>query len=248
MERFTIFRSQYECFKCCTPEIRLELSDAMFAYAFEGKEPEFKNKMSEAVWLAMLPVIKTSLRQSQNGSKSKKKQDQGKSKGQDHEEVAVELPKDLEIESENTPSFKVEYSKVKSLWDSICGESFGMIHKLTDSRKQKIRIRALEIEKSGAEYLTAFEKIFTLMANSRFMSGNNNRGWKPTFDWIIENDKNYVKVLEGNYNNNNTEQYDSRRLSEHAAEESFYSKQSQLATAMLLQDGDLGLVGEAQDD
>lgn len=242
MERFTIFRSQYECFKRCTPEIRLELSDAMFAYAFEGKDPEFKNPMSEAVWLAMLPVINTSLRQSQNGSKSKKKQDNGKDK-----DVALEPTKESDEEIDNTPSFKVEYLKVKSLWDSICGSSFGMIHKLTDSRKQKIRIRALEIEKSGAEYLTTFEQIFNIMANSRFMSGNNNRGWKPTFDWIIENDKNYVKVLEGNYNNN-TEQYGSRRLSEHAAEESFYNQQSRIATSMLLQDGDCGLVGEAQDD
>ena len=49
MERFTIFRSQYESLKCCTPEIRLELADAMFAYAFDGKEPVFKDKMSDGI-------------------------------------------------------------------------------------------------------------------------------------------------------------------------------------------------------
>lgn len=237
MERFTVFKSQYECFKRCTPEIRLELSDAMFAYAFEGKEPEFKDKMSEAVWLAMLPIIKTSLRQSQNGSKSKKDQ-----------KVKLDTTKDPEEEADNKASFKVDYVKIKTLWDNICGSSMGMIHKLTDNRKSKIRIRALEIEKSGSEYIPTFEKIFTLMANSSFMNGNNNRGWKPTFDWIIENDNNYVKVLEGLYINNNTEQHGSRRLSERTAEESFYGQQSRIATTMLLQDGDCGLVGEAQDD
>ena len=251
MERFTIFRSQYECFKCCTPEIRLELSDAMFAYAFEGKEPVFKDKMSEAVWIAMLPVIQTSLRQSMNGSKNKKRQDRNKDSSQDivnNEEVVVELPKQSVEENTNTPSFIVEYAKVKTLWENICGSSMGMIHKLTDSRKKKIRVRALEIEKSFGDYLVIFEKIFNLMADSSFMNGNNDRGWKPSFDWIIENDKNYVKVLEGKYNNNNTEQHGSRRLSERTAEESFYDKQSRIATSMLLQDGDCGLAGETQDD
>lgn len=263
MERFTIFRSHYESLKRCTPEIRLELYDAMLGYAFDGKEPEFKNGMAEALWIAILPVIQNSIKQAQNGSKPKPRtntlsnqteskpnpsQIQNESKSDPNKEEEVEV----ENEKENT-TLKVDYGKVKDLWDSICGGSLGKIHKMTESRKNKIKIRAHEFEKSGSDYLAAFENIFTMIMQTDFLLGNNNRSWKANFDWIIENDQNYVKVLEGRYiysrsNQQTLEQYGSRRLSERATEEYFFNQQSQLATAMLLQDGDNGLVGSAQDD
>ena len=34
------------------------------------------------------------------------------------------------------------------------------------------------------------------------MSGDNDRGWKASFDWLLENDSNIMKVLEGNYPKN----------------------------------------------
>lgn len=262
MERFTIFRSHFESLKCCTPEIRLELYDAMLGYAFDGKEPEFKNSMSKALWIAILPVIQISIKQAQNGSKPKprnkpnniqteSKQNpseiQTKTKGEPNKE------KEVEIEKETISTMKVDYGKVKDLWDSICGLSFGKIQKLTDSRKAKIKIRAHEFEKSGNDYLEMFERIFRIAADNDFLVGNNNHNWKANFDWFIENDKNYVKVLEGRYNKKtldtqSVKEHVCRRLSERATEESFFNQQSQLATAMLLQDGDNGLVGSAQDD
>lgn len=260
MERFTIFRSHFEALKCCTSEIRLELYDAMFGYAFEGIEPEFKDGMAKALWIAILPVIQNSIKQAQNGSKPKPRnkpnQIQTESKSNPNEiqaESKDEPIKEVEVENEKeTTTLKVDYSKVKSLWDSICGAAFGKIHKMTETRKTKIKIRANEFEKSGTDYLVAFEQLFNMMATNDFLRGINNRNWKASFDWIIENDQNYVKVIEGRYDNmsnpQNIEQYGSRRLSERTAEESFYGKQSRIATAMLLQDGNSGLVGEAQDD
>jgi len=35
------------------------------------------------------------------------------------------------------------------------------------------------------------------MSKSPFLTGD---GWKVSFDWLIENDTNYLKTLEGNYN------------------------------------------------
>lgn len=262
MERFTIFRSHFESLKCCTPEIRLELYDAMLGYAFEGKEPEFNDNMAKALWIAILPVIQNSIKQAQNGSKPKPRTKpdniQNESK-KNPEEIQTESKsdpnKEVEVENEiekETTTLKVDYIKVNELWDSICGNLFGKIRKMTETRKTKIKIRANEFEKSGTDYLVMFEQLFNLMADSDFLRGINNRNWKASFDWIIENDQNYVKVLEGRYGNKinpqNIEQYGSRRLSERATEESFYQHQSQLATEMLLQDGDNGLVGSAQDN
>jgi hypothetical protein len=60
-----------------------------------------------------------------------------------------------------------------------------------ESRKRKISSRVRE---------TAFDfpAILEKANNSAFLSGGS--GWTATFDWLIENDSNYVKVLEGNYN------------------------------------------------
>lgn len=40
------------------------------------------------------------------------------------------------------------------------------------------------------------------MNKSSFLRGDNGQQWKATFDWLFENGKNWVKVLEGNYDDN----------------------------------------------
>ena len=41
-----------------------------------------------------------------------------------------------------------------------------------------------------------------MASESDFLSGENDRGWKATFDWLIR-PKNFIKVVEGNYSNSN---------------------------------------------
>lgn len=207
MERFTIFRSHFESLKRCTPEIRLEVLDAMLGLAFEGKEPEFKDSMAEAIWIAIRPVVQLSIKQAQNGSRPKpriKQEDTKAEVSQNPDEIQTETKtepnEEVGVEIETTSTLKVDYGRVKELWDSICGDVLGRILKMTESRKQKIKTRAIEFEKSGSDYLATFEHIFRLAAQCDFIIGNNNRNWKANFDWFIENDKNYVKVLEGRYN------------------------------------------------
>ena len=40
------------------------------------------------------------------------------------------------------------------------------------------------------------------IAKYPFLLGENKSGWKISFDWIISNDNNYLKILEGKYGNN----------------------------------------------
>ena len=59
-------------------------------------------------------------------------------------------------------------------------------------------------EMGGAEKaLEILKGIFQKMESSAFLKGDNKRGWKASFDWLFENDKNWVKVWEGNYDSNN---------------------------------------------
>lgn len=68
------------------------------------------------------------------------------------------------------------------------------ILRLSDKRKQKIRVR---LEEMGSTEV--LEQVFQKIAASKFLTGDNHTGWKASFDWIFENESNWVKVIEGNY-------------------------------------------------
>ena len=66
------------------------------------------------------------------------------------------------------------------------------VRDISQSRRKKYQTRSQE---SSFDFLKILEKIKT----SAHLKGDNQQGWKVTFDWILENDKNYLKILEGNY-------------------------------------------------
>jgi hypothetical protein len=49
--------------------------------------------------------------------------------------------------------------------------------------------------------LQEWQEIFRIMIATPFLCGSNDRDWKADFDWIIANDGNAGKVLEGKYKN-----------------------------------------------
>ena len=108
----------------------------------------------------------------------------------------------------NNTYVKNEFSRlceeIKNKWIKIACEYklSGTQLKITDKRKRVIN--NLLKEYSVEEVLQAMEKIRT----SNFLQGNNKTGWQIAFDWFI-NKSNFLKVLEGNYddkaNSNNSE-------------------------------------------
>jgi hypothetical protein len=74
--------------------------------------------------------------------------------------------------------------------------SLPKVTKLNDSRKEKIRLR-LEETPSPRHWI----RIIRAVEASDFLSGRNGRWTHCSFDWLLTNDSNHVKVLEGNYDN-----------------------------------------------
>ncbi len=114
-----------------------------------------------------------------------------------------QLKKDSPEKSETTsppPSrekdAEVDFKKVIELYHENC-QSFPRVFKLSDARKAKIRIR---LEEMKNDY-SVLEKIFKKMGDSKFLKGDNKNGWKASFDWVFENERNWVKIIEGNYDN-----------------------------------------------
>lgn len=90
----------------------------------------------------------------------------------------------------------VDFNAIVAMYHAEC-PSFPRIVKVSEARKAKIRIR-LEEMKGDLEII---KKVFQKLETSKFCRGDNKNGWKASFDWIFENEKNWVKVYEGNYDN-----------------------------------------------
>lgn len=65
---------------------------------------------------------------------------------------------------------------------------------LSASRKAKLAKRMKE-EYFRLNWREAIDKI----ASTPFLTGDNDRKWRASFDWFIENDSNYIKAVEGIY-------------------------------------------------
>ena len=74
------------------------------------------------------------------------------------------------------------------------------IIKLSDNRKNKIKSRL----KKDTDFETHFKICLQKIKDSDWLSGRSG-DWKASFDWLIDNDNNYMKVLEDNYKNNKAE-------------------------------------------
>jgi len=75
--------------------------------------------------------------------------------------------------------------------------SLPKVLKLSDKRRMKIRVR---FEEMSFNYDT-LQQVFDKAEASNFLRGDNARGWRADFDWIFSNSTNWLKILEGKYDN-----------------------------------------------
>jgi hypothetical protein len=92
------------------------------------------------------------------------------------------------------PEFLTPYLDIWNL--SIKGTKLSRADTPSDARLQKIRTRL-------KEPAFDFVKILTEIKSSKYLRGEmeSERKWKVDFDWIIENEKQYVRIIEGRYRN-----------------------------------------------
>lgn len=87
---------------------------------------------------------------------------------------------------------RVDYAKVVELYHATC-KSFPRIRGLMGQRKAKVKQRLAEMGGS----LDTLAEVFRKMEASDFMKAG---GW-ASFDWVFANSQNWMKILEGNYDN-----------------------------------------------
>jgi len=109
---------------------------------------------------------------------------------------SLELGKDIEDAVIANDNFnRINYTEIKEHWNSK--KELPAIRNLSSKRKEKIKLRIEE--NSIDDFKLAIDKL----ADSKFATGKiadkNGRTWKADIDWLIVNDNNIVKVLEGKY-------------------------------------------------
>lgn len=110
-------------------------------------------------------------------------------------DIDVSTPSDTDVTYNNT-SINNKNNIYKSLIDFYNDKNiFPKLLKLTDTRKRKIDAR---IKEQGYDNII---KAIDIASKSDFLIGKNERSWKMDFDWLISNDTNIVKILEGKYSN-----------------------------------------------
>lgn len=83
-------------------------------------------------------------------------------------------------------------------WNEICAsEGLPAVQDLTNGRRAKIRSRLKKYP-----VLQFWEKVFHGIIHSPYLMGKKRKEgdtWKPDIDWLIRNDENPLKVVEGKY-------------------------------------------------
>ena len=116
-----------------------------------------------------------------------------------NETTLPDINTDIETDSNSTVSkdtvCQTGVRRVMEQWNSLAGYGIKPVSSINPKTKRydmlRARIRSYGLEK----VLEAIENI----KNSGFLCGNNRSGWAITFDWFVR-PNNFIKVLEGNYN------------------------------------------------
>jgi len=88
----------------------------------------------------------------------------------------------------------IDYNEIVKIFNLTKHSNISEVQKLTDKRKKMINSILADFELSDIG--DAFKKV----SESDFLNGKNGNGWTANFDWIF-NKNNFIKILEGNYDN-----------------------------------------------
>lgn len=109
-------------------------------------------------------------------------------------EVEVDEESRVPVKS-GKPTVRVDYNRYIAHFNDNCPR-LSKVMMLTPARRKTIRTVFLRYDHQK------ILKMISMAGESDFLSGENDRGWKATFDWLMK-PGNFIKVLEGNYSNQN---------------------------------------------
>lgn len=102
--------------------------------------------------------------------------------------------KEKEKDKDKDKDKEVDFDFILKNYHSHC-EKLPRVIGLSNERKKHISARLKEFD------LNTIISVFEKAGKSNFLTGENDKSWKANFDWIF-NPTNFLKILEGKYDNN----------------------------------------------
>lgn len=111
-----------------------------------------------------------------------------------------------------TPAKKtlLKTDKIAELFNSTC-VSLAKVKLLSKSRMSQVEARLKELKQAPETYVSFLQDLFARIERSDFLTnrnGLNRNNWRATFDWIFA-PRNFLKIIEGNYDNKGANAIDS---------------------------------------
>lgn len=103
---------------------------------------------------------------------------------------------------ESAKKASIEADKLAELFNSTC-VSLAKVKLLSKSRMSQVEARLKELKQTPETYVSFLQDLFARIERSDFLTnrgGLNRNNWRATFDWIFA-PRNFLKVIEGNYDN-----------------------------------------------
>ena len=117
------------------------------------------------------------------------------------EEPYVRPKPDAQVQS--TDSERLKPQDLADAWNEHCAPiGLSRVAEISATRRKKLLLRLHEHPK-----IDFWSDVFTRIRGSPFLrglrsgngNGNKHENWRASFDWLIENDTNAVKIVEGKY-------------------------------------------------
>jgi hypothetical protein len=118
---------------------------------------------------------------------------------------------------------------LSDIWEQERG-ALPELRALTPERVARCRER-ISHSRDRARFLADFREAVRRAAATPFLCGAGPAGWRANFDWIVANDTNYVKVLEG--------RYDAVAHGAHGEREEFARRDSRAGAAVITAPGSM---------
>lgn len=213
-----IFPSLWEGIKDLTNEQKGELFSALCLKFLEGAEPEIIDTYVKFVYKFYSSAISESLRKYEEICEKRAEARRGKTKENKQQQTETNRNKQQQKKTKSDFVAYKEKEKEKdkekekiynSLADAVrafnsqLSEKLPMVVTFNDNRKQKLTTRWEEFKKVG-EPQEVWQKLIEIIKNSKFLLGEAG-DWKCSFDWLVDNSTNWLKVYEGHYNNSNNQ-------------------------------------------
>ena len=103
------------------------------------------------------------------------------------------------------PAETGRFTEIVESWNSLSVYGIAQVKRIVDGSVRAKQLKARISQYGEDAIIEAIDRI----RRSKFLQGDNNRGWIITFDWFIK-PSNFAKVYEGNYDNGNHKQADNK--------------------------------------